>query len=99
MADDGGGLSGEELEALNLFLNEKVGEEGLLCPLTGEATALSEWNAPAGVVVLPGRDDGADYEALPLTSPAGGVVLISAARFAAWRKKDKAADEEPPPSR
>ena len=85
MADEPGALTQEQLESLNLFLNDKALEEGIPCPVTGEATPLTEWNAPSHAVTLPGPDGSAGYEALPLTSPAGGVVLISVVKLKQWQ--------------
>jgi len=90
MADEPGVLTQDQLEALNLFLNDRAGEEGLLCPVTGAAVPIASWNAPAGILVLPGPQGAAGYEALPLTSPAGGVLLISMLKLRAWQDEQAA---------
>ena len=78
--DEPGALTPEQLDVLNDFLNANVADGALTCPVTGEQVPIAEWNAPDRVIVLPGQEGQTGYAALPLTSPAGGVVLLSAVK-------------------
>lgn len=68
-------LSPEQLDTLNAFLATHSPDGALTCPITGERVPIEQWNAPAAVVVLGPTEGG--YAAVPLTSPAGGVLLVS----------------------
>ena len=92
--DTAGSLEQDLLDALNLFLNEKAGAEGLVCPITAEPTPITEWNAPDGIIVVPGQGQGAGYDALPLTSPAGGVLLVSVMKLREWQDAKKSNETE-----
>lgn len=79
MPDQPYSLSPQQLDTLNAFLNANTSDGALTCPLTGERVPITEWNAPARVLML-GGNDGEPYAAVPLTSPAGGVILLSAVK-------------------
>lgn len=68
-------LSPDQLDTLNAFLATNSPDGALTCPVTGDRVPIEDWNAPAAIVVLGTAESG--YAAVPLTSPAGGVLLVS----------------------
>ena len=97
MPDQAGALTPADIDKLNHFLATTSPDEALTCPVTGERVPITEWNAPDRLVKLPSQDrDGPTYDALPLTSPAGGVLMLSALKIGFERSQDQEAHQDPP---
>lgn len=80
MADADGTLAQGDIDKLNAFLGDHCGQdEALTCPVTGARVPIKDWNAPDRILRLPAAQG--SYDAVALTSPAGGVILISVVKL------------------